>query len=583
MSDQKPRATGTKFSEFGMTMTGPIDVVGLKDGQNVRATLTTDLVETNPGETFRDAKGRFRSTADYEELTNQLKVNRFIANELDLINGALASLQAGSVVVQDDPPNIEADGQLWLDSNRLELFISYEDAWISTTPIAARVEQGEKIQEQILLEIAHLMGETSALEGRIKVGEGVQQDIQSDVTTLQNKVNVLEGVVGQHRWDYDSTNSNPRPGKMNGKNEAMEIVRPCDQIKYLALNEIDRDDKPVALDKINAGDVIRFYGLEGQYAEYRILDGSDGFYSVELLSATLEQFNNLPYEGVLFSSFDPAGLATTQYVDAQDATKLDLTGGTLTGVLKMQRTDDVSWWNYIRSEKPTAWDGQDSSKQQVHGLVIDIGTTNTYKQQFKITGRNSKSLLILSDDGAAHAEILGVLKAEDIFKDGKTVATEEYVDGQIAGIDIPDAPEPVAFERPVLWKYNPNVMADQLGNGEFNLSADPENGSASDWSIYFAKRDANGHYWYPHDSGNAWTHEIDAQLATIRGRDQNCVHGKTNKWYFNQGTSNYARLRLAYYRSSNPLASGKWYALHIPGYMPYFTFSADAQNNGTHS
>ena len=76
-------------------------------------------------------------------------------------------------------------------------------------------------------------------------------------------------VVGQHRWNYDSTNSNPRPGKMNGKNAAMEIVRPVDQIKYLALNEIDRDEKPVALDKINEGDVIRFYGLEGQYAEYR--------------------------------------------------------------------------------------------------------------------------------------------------------------------------------------------------------------------------------------------------------------------------------------------------------------------------
>ena len=49
---------------------------------------------------------------------------------------------------------------------------------------------------------------------------------------------------------------------------------------------------------------------------------------------------------------DLSGYATEQYVDDQDATKLNLTGGTLTGVLKMQRTDDVSWWNYIRSEKP---------------------------------------------------------------------------------------------------------------------------------------------------------------------------------------------------------------------------------------
>ena len=84
-------------------------------------------------------------------------------------------------------------------------------------------------------------------------------------------------------------------------------------------------------------------------------------------------------------------------------------------------------------------DGQDSSKQQVHGLAIDIGTTNTYKQQFKITGRSNKNLFVLSDDGAAYAEILGVLKAEEMLQDGKAVATEEYVDSRTGG----------DFERPM--------------------------------------------------------------------------------------------------------------------------------------
>jgi len=92
MSDQESRATGTKFSQFGMVMNGPIDVVGLKDGKNVRATLTTDLVNTNPDVTFRDAKGRFRSTDDYSDLDNQLKVNRFIANELDALNEAIENI-----------------------------------------------------------------------------------------------------------------------------------------------------------------------------------------------------------------------------------------------------------------------------------------------------------------------------------------------------------------------------------------------------------------------------------------------------------------------------------------------------------
>ena len=123
------------------------------DGSKVWAAVTTDLVSTNPEVTFRNSKGQFRSVKDYEELTNQLKVNRFLANEVELINEAIANLAAGSVVVSDDPPNIEADGQLWLDSNRLELFISYEDAWISTTPLAARVEAGEALQAEILARV----------------------------------------------------------------------------------------------------------------------------------------------------------------------------------------------------------------------------------------------------------------------------------------------------------------------------------------------------------------------------------------------------------------------------------------------
>ena len=167
MSDTKTDIK--KFSAFTRVSEGPVDVVGLKDGDNVIAKLTTDLVETNPDVTFRDAKGRFRSTKDFEELTNQLKVNRFIAEEIDLINAAIANLQAGSVVVADDPPAIEADGQLWLDSNRLELFISYNDGWISTTPLAARIEAGEALQAEIL--------------GRVEAGEVKQATIETNAMT----------------------------------------------------------------------------------------------------------------------------------------------------------------------------------------------------------------------------------------------------------------------------------------------------------------------------------------------------------------------------------------------------------------
>ena len=133
------------------------------------APVTTDLIATNPDVTFRDAKGRFRSTRDLEELTNQLKVNRFLANEVELLNEAVANLAAGSVVVSDEPPNIEADGQLWYDSNRLELFVSYQDAWISTSPLESRIEAGEALQAEIL--------------ARVEAGEAKQATIETNAMT----------------------------------------------------------------------------------------------------------------------------------------------------------------------------------------------------------------------------------------------------------------------------------------------------------------------------------------------------------------------------------------------------------------
>lgn len=72
---------GVKFS--GFTEIEPdaeqkMEVVGLRDGENVRAELTTDLVSVNPN-AFRDRKGRFApAPEDLEGLTNQRGVNELL-------------------------------------------------------------------------------------------------------------------------------------------------------------------------------------------------------------------------------------------------------------------------------------------------------------------------------------------------------------------------------------------------------------------------------------------------------------------------------------------------------------------------
>jgi hypothetical protein len=139
MSDTKTDIK--KFSQFSRVSEGPVDVVGLKAGDNVIAKLTTDLVETNPDVTFRDAKGRYRSTEDYEELTNQLKVNRFIANELDAINEAIENI--------DVPEGVDLTGyatEEWV-GEQIDAIELPDD--VDLTPVTDRLDSIEEVLPKV--------------------------------------------------------------------------------------------------------------------------------------------------------------------------------------------------------------------------------------------------------------------------------------------------------------------------------------------------------------------------------------------------------------------------------------------------
>ena len=61
----------------------------------------------------------------------------------------------GVVDVGPAPPLEAGEGDLWYDSTRLELFVYYVDddgngAWVASSPLGARVEQGEAVQQEIL-------------------------------------------------------------------------------------------------------------------------------------------------------------------------------------------------------------------------------------------------------------------------------------------------------------------------------------------------------------------------------------------------------------------------------------------------
>ena len=143
--------------------------------------VTTDLIETNGQLMFRDIKGRFAPTPEeFDELTNQLKVNRFIWEKIQELD-----LKAGGVAISPSPPNDPDNGMFWFDNSAdvMQLFIWHTDsnAWIpvsAPTTLEGRVASGETTQAAIIQQIKVSLEEQASL--RNKIGE-----LESEKATVE--------------------------------------------------------------------------------------------------------------------------------------------------------------------------------------------------------------------------------------------------------------------------------------------------------------------------------------------------------------------------------------------------------------
>ena len=178
------QVTTKKFSQFPTATGEGIQGVGIKDGNNVKFELTTDSIKVNP-EPFRAKNGQFIGTPEeLAGLENQRDVNNFLYGAIndieagdinldgyateDWVEDKLGELPPGTVVSDTAPADPE-EGMCWYDTERLELFVFAEDAWLPCSPLGARVEQGEAVQAQIIDQIKVSLDEQASL--RNKVGE----------------------------------------------------------------------------------------------------------------------------------------------------------------------------------------------------------------------------------------------------------------------------------------------------------------------------------------------------------------------------------------------------------------------------
>ena len=95
---------------------------------------------------------------------------------------------SGSVHVSDDEPENPEEGNLWYDTNRLEMFIRYDGGWITTTALGARVAEGEAKQREMDSRLTQAVNDIAALRGdledRITIALWKFKGYNLDPTTL---------------------------------------------------------------------------------------------------------------------------------------------------------------------------------------------------------------------------------------------------------------------------------------------------------------------------------------------------------------------------------------------------------------
>ena len=169
--------------------------------------------------------------------------------------------------------------------------------------------------------------------------EQIEQD--SAIEELENKVNALEGSVVDGRWEYD-TSASARTGDFILKKVDGSSVNTFNDTDTIQLSTTDNAGKTFTFERPLVNDVIRVGGDIGSSAEYQISQVmSPGVYKVNVLSATGSPVVGTVYDFLFLTTFDPAGLATIDYVDAQDNTRVKKSGDTLTGPLNFTTQSSI--------------------------------------------------------------------------------------------------------------------------------------------------------------------------------------------------------------------------------------------------
>ena len=191
---------------------------------------------------------------------------------------------------------------------------------------------------------------TSAIADQASDQALVDEDQNREIEELESRVSQIESVSLDAKYLFEGDAQVPRDGEFTALVAGMGgIAETWEETAVLYFAENAMEGKP-DWSAVSAGDVIRLGGSSAgiilptkidsrnadSFAEFKVTNiPSERMFEVELIRSASTPLAGVEYGVLLLSSFDPSGLATTDYVNEQLAKKYDKSGGEITGTVNV--------------------------------------------------------------------------------------------------------------------------------------------------------------------------------------------------------------------------------------------------------
>ena len=484
-----------------------------------RQIYTSDLVTENNQPMFPGRAG--------DDIRNQRDANHYLLDLIESMNGCIISDEEPV----DPPPS---DGDMWFDNadDSMQLYMWHEDsdAWIKVAPpvtLEGRVSDGEVTQQSIIEQIQ---------EGLAEQG------------TLKDKVAALEGSVGEHSLVFNP-GMTPEDGQFT-ITDGMSAKNTLSGGSVITMSGTDREGNGIAIDRITQGDVLRLSDISQTAAELKITSvNGGGAFGYEKLFGDLDRLSEYPYDFNVFSSFDPQGLATIDYVDKQDDKKLSKSGGKISGRLGFEAG------GHIDSGAATSLSGRAGLEIKAHtDHPIAVTSGSTYKEMLAFYGYNNSAqdkrskVAYIKSNGQSH------FKSVSVGDNNEQLATQKYVNER-TGKDV------------TTWTFSEGDLNPLQGQFSF---ADKGSGKIN---LIIANKTSDGILWvegHGRESDSYFDESFFVSVTRADGNFMLIAQCDGAEWSRKNKPHSYINLRDAEWEID--LVDGEQYCIQIPALLPLVKF-----------